>query len=101
MHLKQVYIGDSTIENVQNDEEAEFIKGIKPLVIRDIQLDKFYKTLVETKEKSLTLINAPTGCGKTYTSIKYAIDVVKSGESVVIICSTIEEVKRTAGIIKS
>lgn len=99
-HLKQVHKDDSAAEILQNDEETEFIKNIKPLVIRDIQLDKFYKTLVETKEKSLTLINAPTGCGKTYTSIKYAIECVKLGETVAIICSTIEEVKRTAGIIK-
>lgn len=99
-HLEQVFKADLTVEDSQKDEETEFIKNIKPLVIRDIQLNEFYKILTETKDKSLTLINAPTGCGKTYTSIKYAIECAKSGETVAFICSTIEEVKRTAGIIK-
>lgn len=100
IHLKQAFKEDSTVESQQNDEEVEFIKNIQPIIVRDIQLDKFLKILTETKDKSLTLINAPTGCGKTYTSIKYAIECVKRGETVAVICSTIEEVKRTAGIIK-
>ena len=99
-HLKEVYKNDLTVENTQIDEEIEFIKNIKPLEVLDIKVDDFFNILKETKDKSVTLINAPTGCGKTYTSIKYAIECAKSGERVAIICSTIEEVKRTAGILK-
>lgn len=99
-HLKELYKNDLTVEKLQTDEEVEFIKNIKPLEVLDIQVDDFANVLKETKDKSVTLINAPTGCGKTYTSIKYAIECVKSGETLAVICSTIDEVKRTAGILK-
>lgn len=99
-HLKEVYKNESVVEKLEIDEEIEFIKNIKPLEVLDVQVDDFFNILKETKDNSITLINAPTGCGKTYTSIKYAIECAKSGEMVAIICSTIEEVKRTAGILK-
>lgn len=99
-HLEHVYKDDSAAEISRNDEETELIRNIKPLEVLDIKVDDFFNILEETKDKSVTLINAPTGCGKTYTSIKYAIECTKSGEMVAIVCSTIEEVKRTAGILK-
>ncbi len=80
--------------------EKDFIKSAAALPSMNLSIAEFNSALKATKDKSLTLINAPTGCGKTYTSVKYAIDCVKNGEQIAFVCSTIEEVNRVVGIIK-
>ncbi len=91
---------DSNTINPKSNKEQEFIKELEPINSIDIEVEDFYNTLKDSENKSITLINAPTGCGKTFTSIKYAIDSTNIGEKIAIVCSTIEEVKRTVRIIK-
>lgn len=90
------------VNKVDNfDKELEFINNCKSIIEEKTEIENLKANLLKAQNKSFSIVEAPTGCGKTYTLIQYAISEVKKGGLVTIVCASKEEVEKIVGILKS
>ncbi len=96
--LRHFKIDKSIIEI--EEKQAKFIENCPNVDEELIEITDLKARLLNADEKSLSIIKAPTGCGKTYTLARYATEETAKGNFVTIICATKKEVEKVAGILK-